>query len=206
MAELKKLSLDAKVVGAMALGNWLLLIANHTVIQVSRDAPLWELFPGRWGLAWMIACGLVALAYPLRDQHQGAGFTARGRALHLAAIVALFVVVPTIAEIVLRGTGKPYTYVHDGAIMVEEAARKLLAGQDPYSADYLGTPLFYWPMINNPALYHFTYFPALFLITAPFVALFDHAGLFFDERYLYLPAFLAAVAVAPLLLPKAPAS
>ena len=115
-------------------------------------------------------------------------------------------IVPTIAEVVLRGTGKPYTYVHDGAIMVEEAARKLLAGQDPYSVDYLGTPLFYWPMINNPALYHFTYFPALFLATAPFVALFDRAGLFFDERYLYLPAFLGAVAIVPLLLPKAPAS
>jgi hypothetical protein len=197
------MSLDAKVVGAVALGNWLLLVANHTVIQVSRDAPLWQLFPDRWGLAWMIACGSIALAYPLRDQRFGIRFTGRDRALHLAAIVALFVIVPTIAEILLRGTGKPYTYVHDGAIMVEEAARKLLAGQDPYSVDYLGTPLFYWPMINNPALYHFTYFPALFLVTAPFVALFDHFQLFFDERYLYLPAYVAAIAITPLLIPSA---
>jgi hypothetical protein len=203
VAELRNLSLDAKVVGAMALGNWLLLVANHTVVQVSRDAPLWQLFPGTWGLAWMVACGLLALTYPLRDGAAGARFTGRDRAIHLAAIVALFVVVPTVAEIVLRATGKPYTYVHDGAIMVEEAARKLLAGQDPYSVDYLGTPLFYWPMINNPALYHFTYFPALFLITAPFVALFDRLGIFFDERYLYLPAYLAAIAILPALVPTA---
>jgi len=201
VAELRKISLDAKVVGALALGNWLLLVANHTVLQVSRDAPLWQLFPGGWGAVWMVACGLLALAYPLRDQRWGPRFTGRDRAIHLAVIVVVFVVVPTIAEIVLRATGKPYTYIHDGAIMVEEAARALLAGRDPYSIDYLSTPLFYWPMINNPALYHFTYFPGLFLVTAPFVAVFDRLGLFFDERYLYLPAYIAACAMAPLLIP-----
>ena len=196
-----KLSFDAKVVGAMALGNWLLLLANHTVIQVTRDGPLWQLFPGSWGVAWMVACLLLAIGYPLRDLRLGARFSGRDRVLHLAGIVALFVVVPTIAEIVLRATGKPYTYVHDGAIMVEEAARALLAGRDPYSIDYLGTPLFYWPMINNPALYHFTYFPVLFLVTTPLVALFDHFQVFFDERYLYLPAYIATIAIVPLLIP-----
>ncbi len=197
----RELSLDAKVVGGLAFGNWLLLIANHTVVQVTRDAPLWQLFPGLWGAVWMLACGAVALAYPLRDHGLGGRFTGRDRALHLAAIVALFVIVPAVAEIVLRATGKPYTYVHDGAIMVEEAARKLLGGQDPYATDYLDTPLFYWPMINNPALYHFTYFPLLFLVTAPFVALFDHFRVFFDERYLYLPAYVATLMIVPLLIP-----
>ena len=196
------LSLDAKVVAAVAFGNWLLLFANHTVIQVTRDAPLWQLFPGPWGAAWLLACGLIALAYPLRDHRLGSGFTVRARVAHLAAIVALFVVIPTIAAIVLRETGKPYTYVHDGAIMVEEAARKLLAGQDPYVADYLDTPLFYWPMINNPALYHLTYFPALYLVTLPFIAVFDRLHVFFDERYLYLPAYVATLAVVPLLVPS----
>jgi glycosyl transferase family 87 len=197
-----RLSLDAAVVGALALGNWLLLFQNHTIVQIDHDGPLWQLFPGLWGAAWMLACGLVAATYPLRDAGMGERFTRRDRVLHLAAIVAVFVVVPTVAAIVLRATGKPYTYVHDGAIMVEEAARKLLSGQDPYAVDYLDTPLFYWPMSNNPALYHFDYFPLLFLITAPFVKLFDALHLFFDERYLYLPAFIATLVVLPLMLPS----
>jgi hypothetical protein len=190
------LSLDAKVVGALGLGNAVLLVGNHTVVQVTRDAPLWQLFPGLWGAAWLLACGLIAALYPLRDHQLGPRFGARARMLHLAAIVVVFAVLPTIAAIVLRETGKPYTYVHDGAIMVEEAARKLVAGMNPYAADYLDTPLFYWPMINNPALYHLTYFPALFLVTVPFVVAFDHLGFFWDERYLYLPAFLATLVLA----------
>ncbi len=196
------LSLDAIVVGALALGNWALLFQNHTIVQVEHDAPLWQMFPGLWAAAWMLACGLVAALYPLRDLRAGERFTRRDRVIHLAAIVILFVVIPTIVAIVLRGTGKPYTYVHDGAIMVEEAARKLLAGQDPYAVDYLDTPLFYWPMTNNPALYHFTYFPLLFLAALPFVKVFDALHLFFDVRYLYLPAYLATLALLPLLIPS----
>ena len=119
--------------------------------------------------------------------------------MHLAAVLTVFVVVPTIASIVLRETGKPYTYVHDGALMIEEASRKLLAGHNPYATDYLDTPLYYWPMVNNPALYHLTYFPFLFLVTIPFVWLFDHVGIFWDQRYLYLPAFVATLAVLPVL-------
>ena len=200
MTAWRDLSLDAKVVGALALGNWVLLFTSHTVVQVSRDGPVWQLFPGLWAAVWLLLCALLAAAYPLRDHRLGERFSTRDRVIHLAAIVAAFVVVPAVAMIVLRETGKPFTYVHDGAIMVEEAARKLLAGQDPYVADYLDTPLFYWPMLNNPALYHFTYFPLFFLVTAPFVALFDHFRVFFDVRYLYLPAFVATLLVVPTLL------
>jgi hypothetical protein len=57
-------------------------------------------------------------------------------------------------------------------------------------------------MVNNPALYHLTYFPFLFLITVPFVWTFDHLGLFWDQRYLYLPAFVATLAVLPMLVKR----
>jgi hypothetical protein len=196
----RALSVDAKVVGGVALLGWLLLFGNSTIVQAERDAPLWHLFPGLWGAAWLLACGLLAASYPLRDHGLRERFTPRARVVHFAAIVAVFVVIPTIAAIVLRETGRPFTYVHDGAIMVEEAARKLVAGQNPYLADYLDTPLFYWPMINNPALYHLTYFPAMFLVTVPFVVAFDRLGLFFDQRYLYLPAYLATALVVPLVI------
>ncbi|MDE3193212.1 MAG: DUF2029 domain-containing protein [Chloroflexota bacterium] len=197
----RKLSLDAIAVGAIALGNWALLFQNHTIVQVDHDAPLWQLFPGLWGAAWMLACGLLAATYPLRDLRLGQRFTRRDRVIHLAAIVLVFVIVPTIAAIVLRATGKPYTYVQDGGIMVEAAARKLLQGLDPYAVDYLDTPLFYWPMANNPALYHFTYFPLLFLVALPLVKVFDALHLFFDIRYLYLPAYVATLVLLPLVIP-----
>jgi len=195
----RALSVDAKVVLVLGGGNWLLLFANHTTVAATSDETIWRLFPGIAGLAFLGAAGVVAFAYPWRDRRSGASFTPRLRWLHLAAIIAVFVVIPTIASIVLRETGKPYTYIHDGALMIEEASRKLLAGHNPYATDYLDTPLYYWPMVNNPALYHLTYFPFLFLITIPFVWLFDHLGIFWDQRYLYLPAYLATLAVLPLL-------
>ncbi len=204
LAAWRDLALDAKVVGALGLGNAALLVANHTTVQATADAPLWRLFPSLAGPLWLALCASAAALYPYRDRRHGAGFTTRDRWVHLGVIVLVFAVVPTIASIVLRETGRPFTYVHDGAIMVEEAARKLLAGHNPYAADYLDTPLYFWPMVNNPALYHLTYFPFLFLITTPFVWLFDRLGVFWDQRYLYLPAYLATLAVLPALVPRAP--
>src|SRR2546421_10851160 len=168
----RDLSLDAKVVALFGLGNWSLLFANHTTVAATHDVPLWQLFPPGADAAFLITCGALAFTYPLRDRRAGKAFTTRARMVHVVAMVAAFVVVPTVASIVLRETGKPYTYIHDGALMVEEAARKLLHGMNPYVADYLDTPLFYWPMVNNPALYHLTYFPFMFLTTIPFVWLF----------------------------------
>jgi hypothetical protein len=197
------LSIDAKVVSAVGTANWLLLFANHTTVAATRDVPLWQLFPLGADVLLLIACGVLPIAYAMRDHYSRAAFTTRQRAAHLGAIVAVFVVVPTLASIVLRETGRPYTYIHDGALMIEWAARKLLLGQNPYVADYLDTPLYYWPMVNNPALYHLTYFPFLFLVTTPFVWLFDKVGLFWDQRYLYLPAYIATLAVVPLLARRA---
>src|SRR5207247_5369588 len=196
----RDLSLDAKVVAAFGVGNWFLLFANHTTVAATRDVPLWQLFPPGADAAFLIACGALAFAYPFRDHRARGSFTTRARVAHLAAIVATFVVIPPLASIVLRETGKPYTYIHDGALMVEEASRKLLAGMNPYVADYLDTPMFFWPMINNPALYHLTYFPFMFLVSAPFVWLFDHTGIVWDQRYIYLPAYIRTLALVPFIV------
>jgi hypothetical protein len=198
----RDLSIDARVVAAIGVANWLLLFANHTTVADTTDRPLWRLFPYGWDAAFLIACGSLAVLYAVRDHRSGKAFTVRQRALHLAALIGSFIVAPTIASIVLRETGRPYAYIHDGALMIEYAARKLLLGQNPYVADYLDTPLFYWPMVNNPALYHLTYFPSLFLITVPFVWAFEHLAVFWDQRYLYLPAFLATLVVVPFLVKR----
>ena len=198
----RALTLDAKVVGTVAGANWLLLFANHTTVAATSDEPVWHLFPGIAGPAFLLLAGAVAFGYPVRQLRQGRSFGHRARWLHLGLILAVFVILPTVASIVLRETGKPYTYIHDGALMIEEAARKLLAGHNPYATDYVDTPLYYWPMVNNPALYHLTYFPFLFLVTVPFVWAFDHLGVFWDQRYLYLPAFVATLAILPSLVKR----
>ena len=198
----RSLSTDARVVASIGVFNWLLLFANHTTVAETRDVPLWRLFPAGFDTVFLTACGTLAVLYAVRDHRSGARFTTRQRALHLGATIGAFAIAPTIASFLLREGGRPYTYIHDGALMIEWAARKLISGQNPYVADYLDTPLFYWPMVNNPALYHLTYFPFLFLITVPFVFLFDKLGLFWDERFLYLPAYIAALAVVPLLVKR----
>jgi hypothetical protein len=196
----RRLSLDAKIIGALAIFNWLLLFQKHTVLTVTTDTPIWTLFPIWAAPLYLLAVGALAVAYPLRDLKAGRAFDARQRWLHLAGLIAVFIVIPTVAAMVLRATGKPYTYIHDGALMAEEAARKLLAGRNPYSVDYLDTPLFYWPMVNNPALYHFTYFPLLFLATIPPMAVLLPTLGWFDERVLFLPAMLGSIAVGASLL------
>src|SRR5258705_67764 len=60
--------------------------------------------------------------------------------------------------------------------------------------------MFFWPMINNPALYHLTYFPFMFLVTGPFVWFFDHFGFVWDQRYLYLPAYVGTLALVPFIV------
>jgi hypothetical protein len=196
----RDLSLDAKVIALFGVGNWLLLFANHTTVAATHDVPLWQLFPPGVDVAFLVACGALAVTYPIRAHGSRDAFSTRARVAHLVAMIAAFVIVPTLASIVLRETGKPYTYIHDGALMVEEAARKFLAGMNPYVADYLDTPMFFWPMINNPALYHLTYFPFMFLVSAPFVWLFDHTGLGWDQRFIYLPAYLGTLAMVPFLV------
>ena len=200
----RDLSLDAKMVVLFGVGNWFLLFANHTTVAATHDVPLWQLFPAGIDAVFLIACGALAFTYPFRDHRARGSFTTRGRIVHLAAIIATFVIVPTVASIILRETGKPYTYIHDGALMVEEASRKFLAGMNPYVADYLDTPMFFWPMINNPALYHLTYFPFMFLVTGPFVWFFDHFGFVWDQRYLYLPAYVGTLALVPFIVQGAP--
>ena len=198
----RSLSVDARAVGGIGVFNWLLLFANHTTVANTRDLPLWRLFPEGLDTVFLASCGILAVLYAVRDRRSGRRFTMRQRAVHLGAMIFAFTIAPTIASFILRETGRPYTFIHDGALMIEWAARKLLAGQNPYVADYLDTPLFYWPMVNNPALYHLTYFPFLFLITAPFVFVFDKLGLFWDERFMYLPAYVATLAVVPFLLKR----
>jgi hypothetical protein len=122
--------------------------------------------------------------------------------LTLAVLVVFFVaIVPTLLEIAQRHATAPYEHIHDGAIQTEEAAKFLLAGQNPYGADYSRTPMALWlldcAMRENPALHHNGYTPLTFLMTAPALALSQSLLGWFDIRFILLPALVAILLLLP---------
>src|SRR5260221_11964543 len=100
----RDLSIDARIVGAVGVANWLLLFANHTTVADTTDRPLWRLFPPGLAAVFLIACGSLPVLYAGRDRRSGKAFTPRERSVFLTAIGASCVVAPTIAPIVLCET------------------------------------------------------------------------------------------------------
>ena len=98
-----------------------------------------------------------------------------------------------------------HLYLHDGAYQVELAVDYLLAGVNPYSASYNDVLLTIYddPEIAvNPAIEHMIYLPGLLLITMPFRSLSTAVFGFYDQRLLYLAAFLVLVLLLPTLVKK----
>lgn len=111
----------------------------------------------------------------------------------LVSVALVAVVLPSCVLVGLRLRTGPSTFVHDGCVAVEEAARMLLSGENPYAADFRETPMGQMPIFGdrpNPAWDHFVYYPALILITVPPYALSQAVLGWFDQRLLYLPLFL----------------
>ncbi len=86
--------------------------------------------------------------------------------------------------------------VHDNPIQIEEGVKYLLQGKNPYSENYLNTPLEAWHnWKENPALYHFVTLPfyLLFslLISLPANLIFG----FFDERMVHIIVFLITISL-----------
>ena len=146
-------------------------------------------------LAWsaMPAMALALILYVAADLSR-ANAPARAqriKLLVLGAIVFTYVVCPMVRVIALRhASGKPWTWVHDNVIQMEEAIKFLLAGKNPYVENYLATPLIHWDP-RNPALYHSVNLPLQFLLGVPFHLLAMHTIGWFDLRMVYLALFVA---------------
>ncbi len=113
-------------------------------------------------------------------------------------IICLIVVLPTISAIVLRQSTAPGRYILDGAIQTEESIKYLLRGKNPYTEDYLETPLAEWEftlrgMEENPALYHNAYLPFIFLFSTPFYVLAKHLTGWYDQRLVYICLFICTL-------------
>ncbi len=107
--------------------------------------------------------------------------------------VFLVVVAPALVEILQRHATAPYEHIHDGAIQTEEAVKFLLAGQNPYGADYARTPMGQWHFsgATSLALQHNGYLPLTFLLALPFQSAFQSIWGWFDIRFVYLLCFVA---------------
>ena len=115
----------------------------------------------------------------------------------LAVLVLLLVAAPIADRAYLRfATGRHLEYAHDGGVVqTEEAARFLLRGVNPYSADYSATPL---AGVEIPAILHYDpYLPASFLLPAPLIAVADAVHLPFDQRAVYLALYAAGIWLIP---------
>lgn len=111
-------------------------------------------------------------------------------------------------NIIQRHIQGPATNVNDGLIQVEESVKFLLQGKNPYTENYLNTPLAEWKGGEPPwtptlgPLYHNAYLPFLFLVSIPFFLL-SHVWLgWYDQRLLYGMMYLMTLIVLPSLVKR----
>lgn len=108
----------------------------------------------------------------------------------LVVIIGLLVFGQTGLFIGLRYITGPAAYTHDGGVIQTEVTIKyLLAGTNPYVADYTDTPMAEWGTDYRTALYHYPYLPWTFLFSAPFYLLSRLLVGWFDQRLVYLLLF-----------------
>jgi len=125
------------------------------------------------------------------------------------AVCAALLVPATLLQVGLRQSTAPWFHTNDAAYQVELAGQRLIDGQNPYGASFVGSGLerFYsldgTPVLDGGvrtvALDHLAYFPGLPVLAAPTQAL---PAPFDDIRLLMLIAALALIPAA-LLLPGA---
>lgn len=145
-----------------------------------------------------VALVLVYIALDVLCTSRGAGRWAG--ALHwliLGALLVLLVGVTTGYLIAFRHWWLPWEYAHDNVIQVEEAARFLLRGANPYGHSYLGTPLAMWEFEGgtqiNPALFHTVALPFQIVLTAAAMVPSEAILGWFDQRFIHLAVTIPAV-------------
>lgn len=114
------------------------------------------------------------------------------------ALVGTTVVAQSLYLIALRRATGPASFTHDGGVIQTEAAvDMLLQGRNPYVEDYLDTPLAEWGLEKRTALYHYPYLPWTLIASAPIKLAFEGMIGWYDQRFLYLALFVAALALLP---------
>lgn len=126
--------------------------------------------------------------------------------LSLFLAIIFLVIIPTIVSMYLRHNSKPYLFVHDNPIQVEESIKFILSGKNPYTEDYFQTSLPDWqygpPVYSfkpvrppesyfiNPSIYHHVALPFGPLSILPFYIVWNSIFGWFDARIFYLSAYI----------------
>jgi len=129
-------------------------------------------------------------------------------------IIVLFVVIfailtPVWMNVSARLDEGSATHANDGLIQTEEAIKFLLKGMNPYTVDYLATPLADWKGGEPPwtpirgPLYHNAYLPFLFIGSIPFYLFISAVLGWYDQRILYVLIYLEMLLLLPLITRRA---
>ncbi len=107
-------------------------------------------------------------------------------------ITMVIVLLPALQQISRRhSSGRLWEFSNDNVIQTEEAIKFVLAGKNPYSENYLHTPMVKFQQnVKNPALYHFVYMPSDILFSIPFYLLSRKLIGWYDQRFIYLSLFI----------------
>lgn len=112
-------------------------------------------------------------------------------------IIGVLVFGQTWLFVALRHISAPAAYAHDGGVIQTEVTiHYLLAGINPYVADYQNTPMAEWGTEYRTALDHYPYLPWTFLFSAPFYLVSAVVIGWFDQRFVYLLLFAFTLILA----------
>ncbi len=128
-----------------------------------------------------------------------------GKYMMVVFVIGVIVILPTVRTIDERRQSAPNFFVQDGLVQSEAATGFVLAGKDPYGADYRNTPMGQWQfqigeLTVNPALDHYAYMPLTFLLPLPVQVLVGNTWTWFDHRVVYLLFFVAVLVLSMLLV------
>lgn len=113
-------------------------------------------------------------------------------------LIALTVLLPALKLVLLRHENLPQSYSHDGGVIQTEVTIDyLLNGRNPYVEDYRDTPMAEWGLPEfRTALDHYPYLPWTFVFSAPFKLASDRFLGWYDQRFVYLLAFVIGLLLA----------
>jgi len=121
-------------------------------------------------------------------------------------LFCLMVLLPTISYIISDLLTEGKLAVHDGALQIVAASDAFLQGQNPYTVNYIDTPMAHSYETIGPvqrsAMIHYAYLPMTFILTAPFYLLAENTLGWFDLRLLLFVTYLLTLLVATALMPR----
>ncbi|OQY48014.1 MAG: hypothetical protein B6242_03510 [Anaerolineaceae bacterium 4572_78] len=116
----------------------------------------------------------------------------------LYGIIILLIFGKALLLINLRQIRGPASYTHDGGVIQTEVTiTYFLQGLNPYSENYVETPMAEWGLNEyRTALYHYPYLPWTFVFSSPFYLLSQIILGWYDQRFVYLILFALTLILA----------